>query len=53
VDGVFLEVHERPAEAKSDAQNALALDRLDGLLRRLVRIDAIVKEPARVSAAAS
>jgi 2-dehydro-3-deoxyphosphooctonate aldolase (KDO 8-P synthase) len=46
VDGVFLEVHERPAEAKSDAQNALQLDRLGPLLRRLVRIHAIVTEPA-------
>ena len=46
VDGVFLEVHERPAEAKSDAQNALQLDRLEPLLRRLVRIHAIATEPA-------
>jgi 2-dehydro-3-deoxyphosphooctonate aldolase (KDO 8-P synthase) len=44
VDGIFLEVHEDPARAKSDAQNALRLDALDGLLRRLTRIDAIVKE---------
>ena len=44
VDGVFLEVHEEPARAPSDAQNALALDRLEPLLRRLARIDAIVKE---------
>jgi 2-dehydro-3-deoxyphosphooctonate aldolase (KDO 8-P synthase) len=40
VDGVFLEIHEDPSKAKSDAQNALALDRLDGLLRLLARIDA-------------
>ena len=32
VDGVFLEVHERPAQAKSDAQNALRLDLLEPLL---------------------
>jgi 2-dehydro-3-deoxyphosphooctonate aldolase (KDO 8-P synthase) len=44
VDGVFLEVHEDPSKAKSDAQNALALDRLEPLLRRLVRIDAIARE---------
>jgi 2-dehydro-3-deoxyphosphooctonate aldolase (KDO 8-P synthase) len=44
VDGVFLEVHEEPARAKSDAQNALALDRLEPLLRRLTRIDAVVKD---------
>jgi 3-deoxy-D-manno-octulosonic acid (KDO) 8-phosphate synthase len=37
---VFLELHEEPSKARSDAQNALALDRLDGLLRLLMRIDA-------------
>ena len=26
VDGVFMEVHERPEQARSDAQNALRLD---------------------------
>ncbi len=41
VDAVFMEVHQRPAEAKSDAQNALALDRLEPLLRKLVRLHAI------------
>jgi 2-dehydro-3-deoxyphosphooctonate aldolase (KDO 8-P synthase) len=43
VDGIFLEVHENPAQAKSDAQNALRLDLLEPLLRRLMAIDAIVK----------
>ena len=41
VDGVFMEVHERPAEARSDAQNALKLDALEPLLQKLVRIHAI------------
>jgi 2-dehydro-3-deoxyphosphooctonate aldolase (KDO 8-P synthase) len=40
VDGVFLEIHENPPAAQSDAQNALALDRLERLLTLLVRIDA-------------
>jgi 2-dehydro-3-deoxyphosphooctonate aldolase (KDO 8-P synthase) len=44
VDGVFLEVHEEPTRAKSDAQNALRLDLLEPLLRRLQAIDAIVKQ---------
>ena len=44
VDGIFLEVHEDPRRAKSDAQNALRLDLLPGLLARLARIDAIVKD---------
>ena len=43
VDGVFMEVHEEPTRAKSDAQNALRLDLLEPLLRRLVAIDAIAK----------
>ena len=46
VDGLFLEVHEEPTRAKSDAQNALRLDLLEPLLRRLLAIDAIVKAPA-------
>jgi 2-dehydro-3-deoxyphosphooctonate aldolase (KDO 8-P synthase) len=45
VDGVFLEVHPEPSQAMSDAGNALRLDRLERLLQRLTRIDAIVKEP--------
>lgn len=43
VDGLFLEVHEEPSAAKSDAQNALRLDRLPALLERLMAIDAITK----------
>jgi 2-dehydro-3-deoxyphosphooctonate aldolase (KDO 8-P synthase) len=43
VDGLFLEVHEEPTRARSDAQNALKLDLLEPLLRRLMAIDAIVK----------
>jgi 2-dehydro-3-deoxyphosphooctonate aldolase (KDO 8-P synthase) len=46
VDGVFLEVHDAPARARSDAQNALRLDLLEPLLHRLTAIDAIVKGPA-------
>jgi 2-dehydro-3-deoxyphosphooctonate aldolase (KDO 8-P synthase) len=44
VDGVFLEVHEEPSRAKSDAQNALRLDKLEPLLHRLLAIDAIAKQ---------
>ena len=43
VDGIFMEVHEEPSRAKSDAANALRLDRLEPLLRRLVALDKIVK----------
>ena len=44
VDGIFMEVHERPEQAKSDAQNALRLDLLEPLLTRLVRIHAVARE---------
>jgi 2-dehydro-3-deoxyphosphooctonate aldolase (KDO 8-P synthase) len=43
-DAVFLEVHERPEQAKSDAQNALRLDLLPQLLARLVRLHAVASE---------
>ncbi|MFN7916790.1 MAG: 3-deoxy-8-phosphooctulonate synthase [Vicinamibacterales bacterium] len=52
VDGLFLEVHEEPARAKSDAQNALRLDLLEPLLRRLMAIDAIVKAGGTAAGAA-
>jgi 2-dehydro-3-deoxyphosphooctonate aldolase (KDO 8-P synthase) len=51
VDGVFLEVHDDPAIARSDAQNALRLDALEPLLRKLTAIDAAVRQtgvPTRV-----
>ena len=41
-DGVFMEVHENPSQARSDAANALRLDLVEPLLRRLVAIDRIV-----------
>lgn len=43
VDGVFMEVHEEPSRARSDAANALRLDKVEPLLRRLVALDKIVK----------
>ena len=49
VDGVFLEVHERPADARSDGQNALELDRLEPLLDRLLQIDAVVRGAGRAA----
>ena len=53
VDGVFLEVHENPAKAKSDAQNALSVERLAPLLRELVQINAIVKAASLATAGGS
>lgn len=43
VDGVFMEVHEDPPRAKSDAANALPLAALEGLLRQLIAVDRVVK----------
>ena len=45
VDALFMEVHEEPARAKSDASNALRLDLLEPLLRKLTRIERAVNEP--------
>lgn len=42
VDGVFLEVHDNPAEAKSDGANALHLNKLRGVLETLLTIHAAV-----------
>jgi 2-dehydro-3-deoxyphosphooctonate aldolase (KDO 8-P synthase) len=55
VDGVFMEVHEHPEVAKSDAQNALKLEYLEPLLERLVRIHDIARgsRPAGRELAAS
>ena len=38
IDGIFLEVHDNPAEAKSDGANALRLDLLKPLLETLLEI---------------
>ena len=38
VDGVFMEVHDNPAEAKSDGANALPLSELESVLRQLLAI---------------
>jgi 2-dehydro-3-deoxyphosphooctonate aldolase (KDO 8-P synthase) len=40
IDGIFLEVHDNPAEAKSDGANALHLNLLKPILERLLAIHA-------------
>jgi 2-dehydro-3-deoxyphosphooctonate aldolase (KDO 8-P synthase) len=42
IDGIFLEVHDNPAEAKSDGANALHLNRLRPVLETLLAIHAAV-----------
>jgi 2-dehydro-3-deoxyphosphooctonate aldolase (KDO 8-P synthase) len=44
VDAIFMEVHADPSRAKSDAANALRLDRLEPLILKLKRIDAVARE---------
>lgn len=44
VDGIFLEVHENPADALSDGSNALPLAELRPLLRKITRIAALARE---------
>jgi len=44
IDGLFLEVHDNPAEAKSDGANALHLDHLKPLLETLLAIHKAVSK---------
>jgi len=44
VDGVFMEVHDNPAQAKSDGANALDLKLLRGVLNQLLAVDKAVRE---------
>jgi 2-dehydro-3-deoxyphosphooctonate aldolase (KDO 8-P synthase) len=43
VDGLFIETHPNPAEAKSDGSNMLQLDLLEALLEKLVRIRKVIE----------
>ncbi len=42
IDGIFLEVHDNPAEAKSDGANAMRLDGLKALLEQLLAVHAAI-----------
>ena len=46
VDAVFMEVHQEPPRARSDAGNALRLEALEALMLKLKRIDAAARQPA-------
>lgn len=43
-DGIFIETHFDPKNAKSDGANMLPLDLLEGLLQKLVRIREAIKD---------
>jgi len=47
VDGVFLEVHDDPAHAKSDGANALRLDKLKAVLEQLLAVHAAVAHKSK------
>ena len=44
VDGVFMEVHDNPKEAKSDGANALESTKLRGVLKELLAVKAALSE---------
>lgn len=44
VDGIFIETHPNPVEAKSDGANMLQLNLLEGLLSKLIKIRKAVNE---------
>ncbi len=52
VDAIFIEVHEDPSSARSDAANALRLDQLEALIMKLTRIDAAARETAPAASGA-
>jgi 2-dehydro-3-deoxyphosphooctonate aldolase (KDO 8-P synthase) len=43
IDGIFLEVHDNPEEARCDGPNSVKLDELPAVLKKLKAIDSIVK----------
>jgi len=47
VDGVFMEVHDNPKEAKSDGPNALESTKLRGVLKELLAVQRGLAEAAR------
>jgi 2-dehydro-3-deoxyphosphooctonate aldolase (KDO 8-P synthase) len=53
IDVMFMEVHADPSQAKSDAANALRLDRLEALILKLKRIDAAAREAAGAATGAA
>jgi 2-dehydro-3-deoxyphosphooctonate aldolase (KDO 8-P synthase) len=48
IDGIFMEVHDDPAHAKSDGANALHLKNLRDVLQQLLRVhEAVATEPVK------
>lgn len=51
VDGLFIEVHDDPAHARSDGANALPLERLEPLLQRIGAIAEAARRPLAATGA--
>ncbi len=43
IDGIFMEVHDNPAQAKSDGTNSMPLDKLRGVLTQILAVNAAVR----------
>ncbi len=43
IEGIFMETHPNPTEAKSDASNQLHLNSIEALLSHLIKLDAVTK----------
>ena len=43
IDSLFMEVHDNPAEAKSDGANMIPLDQLEAILKQGLAVDSAVK----------
>jgi len=48
IDGLFLEVHDNPAEALSDGANMICLDNLENLLKNVLLIHETTKKLSEV-----
>ncbi|MHC4873508.1 MAG: 3-deoxy-8-phosphooctulonate synthase [Planctomycetota bacterium] len=44
IDGLFLEVHDKPGEALCDGPNMVSLEALEALLNTVIKIDKLVRE---------
>ncbi len=44
IDALFLEVHENPPEAKSDATNCLALSDFESLVKKVLSLDTLIRK---------
>jgi 2-dehydro-3-deoxyphosphooctonate aldolase (KDO 8-P synthase) len=52
-DAVFMEVHDEPSRARSDAANALRLDKVEALILKLTRVAAAAREDVAAGAPAA